>query len=413
MAKEGYVDLHLHSNGSLDGVHTIYRLIEEAKANGVDTLAITDHNSLDTIRQFYIENGLDLKNPIVEFNGVKIIPGVEITCRVGEVHNLSDNPTKIHLLVYGMDMSPDSPISRLLEVKAKNDKDCDMGVLRQLLMDNGYTEMDAEQLIRNYIIERKKKTPGYSTVGIKDIGDFLEKNEINIASSQKELNEMIECLPRYSRMTIWAKDAIYAAIRSGGLTSMAHPSVNVNRTNNRIGLIANLLYAGVDGFELFCDSATDGINQMIKRMSESEWHHKIFYTGGSDTHDFANGNNIGFAQGKPITKRRLTAFLKEIELLAEARKQGKLSHREYPLLESRDIDEVINVYINQYAEIVRNSKIDYVTYPQKPKPKKLTQKEAEKARKRQLRLMAEENNPKMNKGSASDFLSEDSEKTNE
>ena len=37
MAKEGYVDLHLHSKGSLDGVHTIYRLIEEAKANGVDT----------------------------------------------------------------------------------------------------------------------------------------------------------------------------------------------------------------------------------------------------------------------------------------------------------------------------------------------------------------------------------------
>lgn len=59
-------DLHVHTVGS-DGVHTMEELAWKAKRNGLDFLAITDHN------QFAVSDAL----PRVE--GVTLIPGVEWT----------------------------------------------------------------------------------------------------------------------------------------------------------------------------------------------------------------------------------------------------------------------------------------------------------------------------------------------
>jgi 3',5'-nucleoside bisphosphate phosphatase len=73
------VDLHTHSTRS-DGARTPSELVDLAAANGVSTLALTDHDTVD---------GLDeAREAAARHPGMRLIPGVELSCDVPgtEVH---------------------------------------------------------------------------------------------------------------------------------------------------------------------------------------------------------------------------------------------------------------------------------------------------------------------------------------
>jgi len=73
-------DLHVHSVGS-DGVHTLEELGFKARANGLDFLAITDHNQMVT------------KDALPDIPGLTLIPGVEWTHYRGHANFLGvDRP---------------------------------------------------------------------------------------------------------------------------------------------------------------------------------------------------------------------------------------------------------------------------------------------------------------------------------
>ena len=82
-------DLHCHTRLS-DGSMGIEEIIALAKARGVETIAITDHDCLaGTVRAKIIG----------ERNGVRVITGVELSAIDGETGNF------VHILCY----LPDSP----------------------------------------------------------------------------------------------------------------------------------------------------------------------------------------------------------------------------------------------------------------------------------------------------------------
>lgn len=74
------VDLHMHTNYS-DGFYPPVQLIKKVKAEGIDCISITDHDSLSAIKE-----ATEIGNEI----GVEVIPGVEISSDVKdrEVHIL-------------------------------------------------------------------------------------------------------------------------------------------------------------------------------------------------------------------------------------------------------------------------------------------------------------------------------------
>ena len=78
----GYIDLHLHTTHS-DGSLTPEEMVMRAKAAGVTTLAIADHDVI---------TGSIEAAPICEREGIRLIPGVEID-------TLTDN-TLVHVLAY-------------------------------------------------------------------------------------------------------------------------------------------------------------------------------------------------------------------------------------------------------------------------------------------------------------------------
>ncbi|QDP96421.1 PHP domain-containing protein [Microlunatus elymi] len=85
------IDLHTHSNVS-DGTDTPAELVRNAKAAGLSTVALTDHDTFD---------GLDEAVAEGRRIGVEVLRGMELSCQ-----NRAAGPGKgmsIHLLMYGGD----------------------------------------------------------------------------------------------------------------------------------------------------------------------------------------------------------------------------------------------------------------------------------------------------------------------
>jgi predicted metal-dependent phosphoesterase TrpH len=87
------LDLHNHTNYSSDGVLPPAALLNMAKQRGLDCLAITDH---DSVRGALEAASLALADPTLP----RVIPGVELTTRVGEIIGLyvsEDIPKRLPL----------------------------------------------------------------------------------------------------------------------------------------------------------------------------------------------------------------------------------------------------------------------------------------------------------------------------
>jgi predicted metal-dependent phosphoesterase TrpH len=72
------IDLHVHTNHSLDAIHDIKQIIKQAKRKKLGAIGITDHNKL-----FSYDKAKELSK---QYN-IKIIPGIEIG-KLGYLHHI-------------------------------------------------------------------------------------------------------------------------------------------------------------------------------------------------------------------------------------------------------------------------------------------------------------------------------------
>src|SRR5687767_7498816 len=93
------VDLHLHTTIS-DGHLSPTELVRRAHANGVQTLAVTDHDNTD---------GLEEARAVADALGLELIPGIELSTDLGAIG--------VHVLGYFIRYDDSAFQARLLPMR--------------------------------------------------------------------------------------------------------------------------------------------------------------------------------------------------------------------------------------------------------------------------------------------------------
>ena len=364
--KQRLADFHIHSKYSFDGVLSPVQIESSAVANNVEWLSMTDHNTIQASIDLWKEHDQDLKSPSLTLDsGVTVVSGVEVTCKVMPVANLKGNASKVHLLIYGADLSPESPIVRLMNIKHQNDLDFDLRRLQYLIsLKPGacVTLEEIQEWFRNNGVEGEPSN--------KQIMDFLDDKGIDLGiTSERKLTRLLEGMPPIERLDLDAEQIIRVGHASGGIVLMAHPSQNLRRTANKMDLLETLLKAGLDGFELLYNGATsDTANLIEKAIKKVAKKRSIVYSGGSDTHNLAEGNTMGkWNKNKIISKAsQEKGVIKRIEAMQVAYENGER--------DKRKPDTTVDRYIAECDRKVKANKagapMSSTTKPAKPKTKK-------------------------------------------
>ena len=94
------IDMHTHTNYS-DGEYSTKKLINIAKEQNIKIMAITDHDTLE-----------GLKDIPKNIKGIKVIPGIELTAKVPK--------GRMHILGYNININNEELNSKMSYLKNKS-----------------------------------------------------------------------------------------------------------------------------------------------------------------------------------------------------------------------------------------------------------------------------------------------------
>ena len=243
-------DLHVHSTFS-DGGDSIGQIIEAAQGNGLDAIAITDHDTISHQKQI---SGHQIPGDM----GLRVIAGVEIS----SIHKATN--TKAHVLGYNI-QTPETITSLtqpLLEARNSNSEK-----QAGILIENGFqidmdklSRADGKYLYKQHILEWLVATGQAPDM----FGAFYRNTFKNGGICDFDI-EYIDIF-----------DAVHAVKESGGLAVLAHPGQQQN-----FWLIPQLIENGLDGLELNHHSHSEKDKDVIRGFAGQ---YGLFLTGGSDHH---------------------------------------------------------------------------------------------------------------------------------
>lgn len=244
------INLHIHTTAS-DGHYTPIEVLKKAKAIGLETVSITDHDNINGIRE--IEN-------ISKNWNIEIISGVELT---------ADYPNgQCHILGYGVELNYIEKFSE--EIKKNRMKKAKKII--SLLNKDGFSIQYDETL---------KITPN-KIIGRRNIATVL-KNKGYFTSEDVAISKLLAKGKKYyietKKKTI--QDCLDAIKKSGGISVLAHPwTLNLSLYELEI-FIKNLKYIGLEGIEVFNHEISNDISKYLIAISKRL---DLYITCGTDYH---------------------------------------------------------------------------------------------------------------------------------
>jgi len=276
------IDLHLHSSCS-DGLDTPSELVDKASNLNLKAIALTDHDSIDGVREFL--NYGEEKELIV-------IPGIEISIRHEPERELED----VHIIGLNIDYTSTELIKTLnqqLEGRLNQKRD----ICKRLSDELGYKI--------NY--EEVKAIAGGKTIGRPHIVEIMEKNNpVKVKGKTKnELFKMISLggiafVDREFELNL--EESIELIDATGGIPILAHPGIY--NVSDRAKYIDFCVKAGIRGLEIEYPYAK---NRPWENTDKKDWaqtffptyyaslaeKHNLIKSGGSDYHGGKKSIRIG------------------------------------------------------------------------------------------------------------------------
>lgn len=253
----GRADLHIHTNHS-DGFYSPAKIVEKADEVGLKIISITDHDTL---------YGIPEATEHAKKFGIEVIPGLEISSDIADV--------EVHILAYFIDIN-DEELNRYLKFFRDERYHRAERIIHKL--NNLGLHIDIEDVL---------KFSGDSAICRPHIAEALVKKEFVSNYNSAFSKYLGNNAPAYERKVHISPASAFKIIHdAGGIAIIAHPG---NLSEN---LIKDLIYAGVDGFEVVHPSHNEQQLKYYKWLCNAYF---LLQSGGSDFHGGKKNdeNNLG------------------------------------------------------------------------------------------------------------------------
>lgn len=243
----GKADLHIHTKAS-DGRLAPAEVPGLARKNGLDTIAITDHDTIDAF---------EAAREVGEQVGVEVLPGVELTCDF--------NGRESHLLAYCFDVEKPG-FKKLIARHKKARIDRIEWIVKQLTQQG--LDLDKEEV-------RAEAAGG--NVGRPHVASVLIKKGYVASAKEAFIRYLSDhALGPIQSNYVSYKQVIGLVKEAGGAVSLAHPGVLYST-----GELNEWVDAGLDGIEAVHPSHNYEQQKKFQQFAER---HDLLVTGGSDYH---------------------------------------------------------------------------------------------------------------------------------
>ncbi len=276
------IDLHSHSTAS-DGIYTPSNLIAYAVKMGVETLALTDHDTVGGI-----DEALEYASKI----GFKLIPGIEFS--------IDYTGGTFHLV--GLFIDHKNPelldvIDRLNEIR-----------------DNRAVRIIEDLASHDIIIplEEVIEESGGGAVGRPHVARVMVRHGFGDSINEIFQNYLVKGKPGYvKKERISLSHAVQLIKNSGGIPFIAHPiTLNFDDFSRFEEMLKGFVKEGVEGIEAFAALHSKSEVEEFARIAGK---YNLLVSGGSDFHGDKD-EKIGFySEDEPVPSfilDEMIAFLK-------------------------------------------------------------------------------------------------------
>lgn len=267
------IDLHSHtcySDGELEPIELLNLAVDKTIA----TLAITDHDTLDGIKDAR-ENHSDF----IEESGIELINGIELSAQVSK--------GIMHILGYGIDIYNKELNDKIVELK-NNSIYSMLSYLNDLKNRYGirFTTEDIQDLFN---VKGNLGRPHLAKLLIKygyasSFQDAFDKYLLDVYENVRSLNKK----PSYEECISLIKNA-------GGYAVLAHPYSLKQDNIELLKTIRDMITCGLDGIEVY--HSNHSLEQMSQYM-QIALDNNLVYSVGSDFHGKGTKPDIELGSGK-------------------------------------------------------------------------------------------------------------------
>lgn len=255
------IDLHSHSNAS-DGTEEPAQVVRNARAAGLDVLALTDH---DTVAGIGAAAG---SLPA----GLTLVPGMELSCR--------RDGKSIHVLAYLFDPTDADLMGECERIRTAREQRARLMVARLIELGVPLSWEDVAELAADGVVGRPHIARAMAAAGV------IGRPEDAFTSGWIAPDGRAH-VTRYAPDP---RDAVRMVRAAGGAAVLAHPKAETRGGALGDDLIAELARAGLFGIEVDHpqhDAATRG------KLSALAAELGLAVTGGSDDHGELTGHRLG------------------------------------------------------------------------------------------------------------------------
>ncbi|TKJ42279.1 phosphoesterase [candidate division LCP-89 bacterium B3_LCP] len=276
------IDLHTHTTAS-DGTFSPAKLVHLAKDEGLQAVAITDHDTIAGNAE-----ALTIGREI----GIEVVPGVEISADspFGSIHIVG-------LLIDTEDEKMESILTELREYRYKRNVK-----MIDLLVGMGIP-ITMEELV---VIS------GGDLVGRPHFAALLVSKGV-VSSYQEAFNKYLKAGGKayLDKKRLPVNEAILMIKNSGGIPILAHPYVlRIKDEENIEANIEYLVELGIEGIEVFYSEHSRGDEALFADLARR---HSLLVSGGTDFHgDVKPGVSLGRGHGNLNIPYYLLESIKEM-----------------------------------------------------------------------------------------------------